>query len=203
VRKQNCWSGVLIFSRNYSCDRSLTIGQMQGKFQMVVVRHTGHAIQVCTSRVFLHSLCCFWFSLTICNLITWFPIFLGRCTWWICNSDCQLHFSEPNRPSWSWGISHGDFFTTVPIVLILLWHLWEGFSVIIRMFLFLLWGTSVGIINLNLVESIGFWSQEGWDMVRIKYVFWSNWKIRSNWVECHHYFLKCIYMALEGVNQGS
>ncbi|XP_028788529.1 protein phosphatase methylesterase 1 [Neltuma alba] len=26
-------------------DRSLTIGQMQGKFQMVVVRHTGHAIQ--------------------------------------------------------------------------------------------------------------------------------------------------------------
>jgi len=26
-------------------DRSLTIGQMQGKFQMLVVRHTGHAIQ--------------------------------------------------------------------------------------------------------------------------------------------------------------
>ncbi|CAN0887999.1 Protein phosphatase methylesterase 1 [Linum grandiflorum] len=26
-------------------DRILTIGQMQGKFQMVVVRHTGHAIQ--------------------------------------------------------------------------------------------------------------------------------------------------------------
>jgi hypothetical protein len=26
--------------------RALTIGQMQGKFQMVVVRHTGHAIQV-------------------------------------------------------------------------------------------------------------------------------------------------------------
>ncbi|KAB1210956.1 Protein phosphatase methylesterase 1 [Morella rubra] len=26
-------------------DRALTIGQMQGKFQMVVVRHTGHAIQ--------------------------------------------------------------------------------------------------------------------------------------------------------------
>jgi len=24
---------------------------MQGKFQMVVVRHTGHAIQVCTSHV--------------------------------------------------------------------------------------------------------------------------------------------------------
>lgn len=28
------------------CNRSLTIGQMQGKFQMVVVRHSGHAIQV-------------------------------------------------------------------------------------------------------------------------------------------------------------
>lgn len=28
------------------CHRTLTIGQMQGKFQMVVVRHTGHAIQV-------------------------------------------------------------------------------------------------------------------------------------------------------------
>lgn len=28
------------------CNRPLTIGQMQGKFQMVVVRHTGHAIQV-------------------------------------------------------------------------------------------------------------------------------------------------------------
>lgn len=28
------------------CHRALTIGQMQGKFQMVVVRHTGHAIQV-------------------------------------------------------------------------------------------------------------------------------------------------------------
>ncbi|CAH1422393.1 unnamed protein product [Lactuca virosa] len=27
-------------------DRALTIGQMQGKFQIVVVRHTGHAIQV-------------------------------------------------------------------------------------------------------------------------------------------------------------
>ena len=26
--------------------RQLTIGQMQGKFQMIVVRHTGHAIQV-------------------------------------------------------------------------------------------------------------------------------------------------------------
>lgn len=27
-------------------NRTLTIGQMQGKFQMIVVKHTGHAIQV-------------------------------------------------------------------------------------------------------------------------------------------------------------
>lgn len=113
----------LIFSWNYFCDRSLTIGQMQGKFQMIVVRHTGHAIQVCTSHVFLHSLCYFWFSSLICNLTTCGLIFLGRCTWWICNSDCQLHFSEPNRPTWNCGISHADFFTTVLIVLILLTHL--------------------------------------------------------------------------------
>lgn len=36
------------FSEKFSglfCNRALTIGQMQGKFQMVVVRHTGHAIQ--------------------------------------------------------------------------------------------------------------------------------------------------------------
>jgi len=31
--------------------RALTIGQMQGKFQMVVVRHTGHAIQVSSQDV--------------------------------------------------------------------------------------------------------------------------------------------------------
>jgi hypothetical protein len=30
----------------YTFYRALTIGQMQGKFQMIVVRHTGHAIQV-------------------------------------------------------------------------------------------------------------------------------------------------------------
>lgn len=35
-------------------NRSLTIGQMQGKFQMVVVRHTGHAIQVIS--VMIHGI---------------------------------------------------------------------------------------------------------------------------------------------------
>ena len=34
------------------CNRALTIGQMQGKFQMVVVRHTGHAIQVHINCIF-------------------------------------------------------------------------------------------------------------------------------------------------------
>ncbi|KAK1275870.1 hypothetical protein QJS04_geneDACA009919 [Acorus gramineus] len=36
---------VLLLAGTDRLDRSLTIGQMQGKFQMVVVRHTGHAIQ--------------------------------------------------------------------------------------------------------------------------------------------------------------
>ncbi|GAV68736.1 Abhydrolase_6 domain-containing protein, partial [Cephalotus follicularis] len=38
-------SKLLLLAGTDRLDRSLTIGQMQGKFQMVVVRHTGHAIQ--------------------------------------------------------------------------------------------------------------------------------------------------------------
>ncbi|XP_010245725.1 PREDICTED: protein phosphatase methylesterase 1 [Nelumbo nucifera] len=36
---------LLLLAGTDRLDRSLTIGQMQGKFQMEVVRHTGHAIQ--------------------------------------------------------------------------------------------------------------------------------------------------------------
>jgi len=36
---------LLLLAGTDRLDRSLTIGQMQGKFQMIVVRHTGHAIQ--------------------------------------------------------------------------------------------------------------------------------------------------------------
>ncbi|KAI3718536.1 hypothetical protein L6452_19410 [Arctium lappa] len=36
---------LLLLAGTDRLDRDLTIGQMQGKFQMVVVRHTGHAIQ--------------------------------------------------------------------------------------------------------------------------------------------------------------
>ncbi|XP_050219905.1 uncharacterized protein LOC126670257 [Mercurialis annua] len=36
---------LLLLAGTDRLDRTLTIGQMQGKFQMVVVRHTGHAIQ--------------------------------------------------------------------------------------------------------------------------------------------------------------
>ncbi|KAG6738728.1 hypothetical protein POTOM_058350 [Populus tomentosa] len=36
---------LLLLAGTDRLDRSLTIGQMQGKFQMVVIRHTGHAIQ--------------------------------------------------------------------------------------------------------------------------------------------------------------
>ncbi|BBN04239.1 protein phosphatase methylesterase 1 [Marchantia polymorpha subsp. ruderalis] len=36
---------LLLLAGTDRLDRSLTIGQMQGKFQMIVVRHSGHAIQ--------------------------------------------------------------------------------------------------------------------------------------------------------------
>lgn len=36
---------LLLLAGTDRLDRALTIGQMQGKFQMVVVRHTGHTIQ--------------------------------------------------------------------------------------------------------------------------------------------------------------
>ncbi|KAF8703205.1 hypothetical protein HU200_031993 [Digitaria exilis] len=36
---------ILLLAGTDRLDKALTIGQMQGKFQMVVVRHTGHAIQ--------------------------------------------------------------------------------------------------------------------------------------------------------------
>uniref|UniRef100_A0A7N0RBL7 Protein phosphatase methylesterase 1 n=1 Tax=Kalanchoe fedtschenkoi TaxID=63787 RepID=A0A7N0RBL7_KALFE len=36
---------LLLLAGTDRLDRALTIGQMQGKFQMIVVRHTGHAIQ--------------------------------------------------------------------------------------------------------------------------------------------------------------
>ncbi|KAA8528022.1 hypothetical protein F0562_035109 [Nyssa sinensis] len=36
---------LLLLAGTDRLDRALTIGQMQGKFQMVLVRHTGHAIQ--------------------------------------------------------------------------------------------------------------------------------------------------------------
>lgn len=36
---------LLLLAGTDRLDRALTIGQMQGKYQMVVVRHTGHAIQ--------------------------------------------------------------------------------------------------------------------------------------------------------------
>ncbi|CAM8921644.1 unnamed protein product [Rhodiola kirilowii] len=36
---------LLLLAGTDRLDRPLTIGQMQGKFQMIVVRHTGHAIQ--------------------------------------------------------------------------------------------------------------------------------------------------------------
>ncbi|XP_039022121.1 protein phosphatase methylesterase 1-like isoform X2 [Hibiscus syriacus] len=39
---------LLLLAGTDRLDRALTIGQMQGKFQMVVVRHTGHAIQMLT-----------------------------------------------------------------------------------------------------------------------------------------------------------
>ncbi|VFQ61405.1 unnamed protein product [Cuscuta campestris] len=58
---EQCWKGwyeglselflsspvpkLLLLAGTDRLDRSLTIGQMQGKFQMVVVRHTGHTIQ--------------------------------------------------------------------------------------------------------------------------------------------------------------
>jgi protein phosphatase methylesterase 1 len=37
---------LLLLAGTDRLDRTLTIGQMQGKFQMIVVKHTGHAIQV-------------------------------------------------------------------------------------------------------------------------------------------------------------
>lgn len=45
--------------------RALTIGQMQGKFQMVVVRHTGHAIQV---GYFWYRFVVFWFKSRNCHV---------------------------------------------------------------------------------------------------------------------------------------
>ncbi|KAH9322331.1 hypothetical protein KI387_016970, partial [Taxus chinensis] len=36
---------LLLLAGTDRLDRSLTIGQMQGKFQIIVIRHTGHAIQ--------------------------------------------------------------------------------------------------------------------------------------------------------------
>ncbi|RZC54536.1 hypothetical protein C5167_013381 [Papaver somniferum] len=36
---------LLLLAGTDRLDKSLTIGQMQGKFQMIVVRHTGHSIQ--------------------------------------------------------------------------------------------------------------------------------------------------------------
>ncbi|CAN7116490.1 hypothetical protein HID58_010553 [Brassica napus] len=36
---------LLLLAGTDRLDRTLTIGQMQGKFQMIVVKHTGHAIQ--------------------------------------------------------------------------------------------------------------------------------------------------------------
>lgn len=36
---------LLVLAGTDRLDRSLTIGQMQGKFQMIVLRHTGHVIQ--------------------------------------------------------------------------------------------------------------------------------------------------------------
>lgn len=36
---------ILVLAGTDRLDRSLTIGQMQGKFQMMVLRNTGHAIQ--------------------------------------------------------------------------------------------------------------------------------------------------------------
>ncbi|KAH9574443.1 hypothetical protein CY35_01G057800 [Sphagnum magellanicum] len=36
---------LLLLAGTDRLDRNLTIGQMQGKFQMIVIRHTGHAIQ--------------------------------------------------------------------------------------------------------------------------------------------------------------
>ncbi|CAK9185121.1 unnamed protein product, partial [Ilex paraguariensis] len=36
---------LLLLAGTDRLDRTLTIGQMQGKFQMIVIRHTGHAIQ--------------------------------------------------------------------------------------------------------------------------------------------------------------
>lgn len=43
---QGCYSVWDDFFNCFLTSRQLTIGQMQGKFQMIVVRHTGHAIQV-------------------------------------------------------------------------------------------------------------------------------------------------------------
>ncbi|XP_038890776.1 protein phosphatase methylesterase 1 isoform X1 [Benincasa hispida] len=43
---------LLLLAGTDRLDRTLTIGQMQGKFQMVVVRHTGHAIQEDTPEEF-------------------------------------------------------------------------------------------------------------------------------------------------------
>ncbi|KAH0460458.1 hypothetical protein IEQ34_011121 [Dendrobium chrysotoxum] len=53
---------LLLLAGTDRLDRALTIGQMQGKFQMLVVRHTGHAIQVLClqfllSCIFLSGLC--------------------------------------------------------------------------------------------------------------------------------------------------
>lgn len=84
----------LIISENFFvlfCNRPLTIGQMQGKFQMVVVRHTGHAIQVHWSHfltILLYSVSYFW---KITNFI--YQIIAGRFTWGICFANTQFHIS--------------------------------------------------------------------------------------------------------------
>lgn len=49
--RKRCYSVWDDLFRCFLTSRQLTIGQMQGKFQMIVVRHTGHAIQV----LFLYS----------------------------------------------------------------------------------------------------------------------------------------------------
>lgn len=83
--RQACLDLKLVswFSEKFSglfCNRALTIGQMQGKFQMVVVRHTGHAIQV-AKVIFMPGLSFFSTSFMFCKVVTnVLQIFVGRCT---------------------------------------------------------------------------------------------------------------------------
>ena len=81
---------MLVLAGTDRLDRELMIGQMQGKYQLVVVPDVGHFVhedapeRTAGAVSFLFGFCFVWVFLVLLSLSRAGPEEGGDCWWWVC-----------------------------------------------------------------------------------------------------------------------